>query len=246
MDGKIVYQVRVDSSHVPSDISAAGGQINSGTNLLVTLGKQASEKIGSALNTFFGSQNTVMSQMLSNLTGGFSKLSGSTSSAASSLSPLTAGIAELLGFDLNKLLNFFGKLPEAAAQTSAIVQAASGGGGGGGGGGGKNTNTVARYRSGSDYIEKDKYALLHKGEAVLTAAENETLRALGGVEGVSLMAAQKSTPLVMHNEQAAPAVQEMQPQNVNVTVELDGYQMAKVMATATNELNRQLNTRVVK
>lgn len=245
MDGKIVYQVRVDSTRVPEDLAAAGQQINNGTNALVTLGKSAAEKIGSALNVFFGAQNTAMSNMLSNLTGGFSQLSGSANSAAAALSPLTVTIGSLLGMDFGKLLSFFNQLPVAAAGAGAAVGVMSGvttllnartG----------KTTTPASYRSGSDYIEKDKYALLHKGEAVLTAAENETLRALGGVEGASLMAAQKSAPIMMTQEQAAPAMQEAAPQNVNVTVELDGYQMAKVMATATNELNRQLNTRVLK
>lgn len=245
MDGKIVYQVRVDSTRVPDDILAAGQQINSGTNTLVTLGKSAAEKIGNALNIFFGAQNTSMSNMLSNLTGGFSQLTGSANSAAAALSPLTVTIGSLLGMDFGKLLSFFNQLPVAAAGAGAAVSVMSGvttllnartG----------KTTTPARYRSGSDYIEKDKYALLHKGEAVLTAAENETLRAMGGVEGASLMAAQKSPTIVMPREQGVSKEPGAQPQNVNVTVELDGYQMAKVMATATNELNRQLNTRVLK
>ena len=245
MDGKIVYQVRVDSTRVPEDIATAGQQINSGTAALVSLGKQAAEKIGNALNVFFGAQNTSMSNMLSSLTGGFSQLTGSANSAAAALSPLTVTIGSLLGMDFGKLLSFFSQLPAAAAGAGAAVSVMSGvttllnartG----------KTTTPARYRSGSDYIEKDKYALLHKGEAVLTAAENETLRALGGVEGVSLMAAQKSPAIVMPQEQGVSKEPGAQPQNVNVTVELDGYQMAKVMATATNELSRQLNTRVLK
>lgn len=244
MDGKIVYQVRVDSAHVPQDLAAAGSQINSGTNILVAMGKSAAEKIGSALNTFFGAQGNSMMTMLSGLTGGFSQLTGSANGAASALSPLVAGIGSLLGLDLNRLLNFFAKLPVAAAGAGAalastgmesLVSKVSGSAAAG--------NTPARYRSGSDYIEKDKYALLHKGEAVLTAAENETLRAMGGIEGA---AAQKAAPVMLMQEQSAPALQQPQPQNVNVTVELDGYQMAKVMATATNELHRQLNTRVLK
>ena len=243
MDGKIVYQVRVDSSRVPSDLAAAGSQINSGTASLIALGQKASERIGSALNTFFGSQNNAMSQMLSNLSGGFSRLSGTAGSAAAAISPLTAGISTLLGMDLSRLNSFFDKLAAAAVGTSSATGISTGinaflslkNG---------TANTPARYRSGSEYIEKDKYALLHKGEAVLTAAENETLRAMGGVEGV--MSAQRSAPVVMTQEQAAPKTVQPQPQNVNVTVELDGYQMAKVMATATNELKRQLNTRIIK
>ena len=246
MDGKIVYQVRVDSSRVPEDLAAAGSQINSGTNTLVALGQKAAERIGNALSAFFGAQGSSMSSMLTRLTGGFSQLSASTGAAASSLSPLITGISSLLGLDLNRLLSFFTKLPTAAGTVGAalaatgmetLVSAARSA---------AQSKTLPRYRSGSEYIEKDKYALLHKGEAVLTAAENETLRAMGGIEGAALMAAQNSSPILMAKEQPAPAVQQPQPQNVNVTVELDGYQMARVMATATNELNRQLNTRVMK
>ena len=245
MDGKIVYQVRVDSSRIPSDLAAASSQISSGTSTLISLGQRAATSIGSALNAFFGAQNGAMTQMLSSLSSGFARLAGSTSGASSALSPLTTGIKNLLGLDLNKLLSFFdklttastnaGKVSSVASQLSALTAQRTG-----------TTSTLPKYRSGSDYIEKDKYAFLHKGEAVLTAAENETLSAMGGVEGAALMAAQKSTPLVLSQEQSQPVVQQPQPQNVHVTVELDGYRMAQVVATATNELNRQLNTRVIK
>ena len=244
MDGKIVYQVRVDSGRIPEDLAAAQSQINSGTNTLVTLGKAAAERIGNALGSFFSAQNTAMTSMLSRLSGGFSQLSGSAAGAAASLSPLTAGISSLLGLDLNRLLSFFSKLPAATASVGASLAASGASYLASALSSRAGSTTPARYRSGSDYIEKDKYALLHKGEAVLTAAENETLRAMGGIEGAALMAAQP--PVIMAQEQTAPALQQPQPQNVNVTVELDGYQMARVMATATNELNRQLNTRVIK
>lgn len=249
MDGQIVYQVRVDSSNVSSDLNTAAGMINSGTQTLITLGQQAAAKIGNALSSFFAAEGNTMNSMLSTLSGGFNMLSGSTASAAASLSPLTQGISYLLSLDLNKLLSFFTQMGSASAGKGAAKAVSSG------------LNTVASaqqriksqtlsgvptYRSGKDFIEKDKYAYLHKGEAVLTAAENQAYRSLGGIEGLSLLAegGGKAAP--------APAPQpqlkfpDPQPQNVNVTVELDGYQMAKVVATATNELNRQLNTRVVR
>lgn len=45
--------------------------------------------------------------------------------------------------------------------------------------------TLPRLRIGMDYVPSDDFpALLHKGEAVLTAKENARLRALGGLDGI--------------------------------------------------------------
>lgn len=45
--------------------------------------------------------------------------------------------------------------------------------------------TLPKLRVGMDYVPSDDFpALLHKGEAVLTAKENARLRALGGLEGI--------------------------------------------------------------
>lgn len=253
MDGQIVYQVRVDSSNVASDLEAAGSKINSGTSTLITIGQQAAQRIGSALTSFFGAQDSAMTQMLSSLTSGFTALSGSAGGAATALAPLTAGIRTLLALDLNKLLSFFSQVSSielgtaaansvAAGAVSVLSAAAAKKNSVTSSGGGK--TTVARYRKGAEYIERDKLAFLHRGEAVLTAAENESFRAMGGLEGVAMAAAGR--PAYAAQTAAVPAASSPQNQNVNVTVELDGYQMAKVMATATNDLNRQLNTRVIK
>lgn len=252
MDGQIVYQVRVDSSNVASDLEAAGSKINSGTSTLITIGQQAAQRIGSALTSFFGAQDSAMTQMLSSLTSGFTALSGSAGGAATALAPLTAGIRTLLALDLNKLLSFFSQVSSielgtaaansVAAGAASVLSAAAKKNSVTSSGGGK--TTVARYRKGAEYIERDKLAFLHRGEAVLTAAENESFRAMGGLEGVAMAAAGR--PAYAAQTAAVPAASSPQNQNVNVTVELDGYQMAKVMATATNDLNRQLNTRVIK
>ena len=252
MDGQIVYQVRVDSSNVASDLEAAGSKINSGTSTLITIGQQAAQRIGSALTSFFGAQDSAMTQMLSSLTSGFTALSGSAGGAATALAPLTAGIRTLLALDLNKLLSFFSQISSielgtaaansVAAGAASVLSAAAAKKNSVASGGGK--TTVARYRKGAEYIERDKLAFLHRGEAVLTAAENESFRAMGGLEGVAMAAAGR--PAYAAQTAAVPAASSPQNQNVNVTVELDGYQMAKVMATATNDLNRQLNTRVIK
>lgn len=103
-----------------------------------------------------------------------------------------------------------------------------------------------KLRSGKDYIPYDDYpALLHKGEAVLTASENEALRNLGGAEGIAGLAAAGQSAVTVENKvevsNPTPA-----PQNINLSVELDGYRVAKAVGRATDELSRQLNTRIIR
>lgn len=53
------------------------------------------------------------------------------------------------------------------------------------GGKGINLPTIPRLRVGMDYVPSDDFpALLHKGEAVLTAQENALYRSLGGFNGI--------------------------------------------------------------
>ena len=56
------------------------------------------------------------------------------------------------------------------------------------GGLGFSISKIPRLRIGMDYVPEDDFpALLHRGEAVLTAQENNKLRELGGVWGLHRM-----------------------------------------------------------
>lgn len=110
----------------------------------------------------------------------------------------------------------------------------------------KKVSKATKLRSGKEYVPYDGYpALLHKGEAVLTAGENEALRGIGGASGIAGLAAAKQQPVSVENKIEVNGGTPP-PQNINLSVELDGYQVAKAVGKATNELTRQLNARVIK
>lgn len=237
-DGQITYRVRVDSSRISGDLAAAEKEINSGTVRLISVGKAASKQIGSGLLTFFKSEGGGIEAMLSRVAKVLSSFGSTADTVTSSLLPLELQLKSLAEIDASKLETVLGKL---SAANKTAVSAGSG-----------NllkptvaTNTMMAYRSGADYIPRDQTALLHKGEAVLTAAENQTLRALGGVEGAAALAAAK-TPSVVVEQQPAQTPVQLPPQNVNVSVELDGYRLAKAVAASSNEMNRQFNTKLIK
>lgn len=204
--------------------------------------------------------------------GSMNALAGSIGAAGAKLAAMcalnTAGVTAMLD-KLNSLS--LGKIGAATSGIQALTAslyayvaataAANAAGLGTGGGGGSSVASSAAavvatasaaahratgLRSGSDYIPYDDYpALLHRGEAVLTSGENEVLKKMGGVNGINGISSVNRQPVTVENKvelnQAAAA-----PQSINLSVELDGYQVAKAVGKATGELSRQLNARVIK
>lgn len=236
-DGQIVYQVRVDSSQVPSDLGRTGEQIDAGALLIGEKMSALSFSLSNAISSVINPQTIGVSSFLGGISTVAGRINLSASLAAQAVGTLTENLAATCRVDTSKLGSVISKLKDLSSSGAGKVS-----------GGilerltGKST-TVSSYRSGSTYISKDKYAYLHKGEAVLTAAQNETLTRLGGIDAVSAMPREAGEPVVVQNNAPQAVVPE---QNINVTVELDGHRMARVIANATNDMNRQLNTRIVK
>lgn len=87
------------------------------------------------------------------------------------------------------------------------------------GGAGFNIPEIPKLRIGLDEVPFDDYpAMLHKKEAVLTAAEAEVWRGMGGVSGIKEM---------LFNATKPRAVSAQQPIEITTIVELDGREVAR-------------------
>jgi hypothetical protein len=102
--------------------------------------------------------------------------------------------------------------------------------------------TMAPMSSGSGFIPSDNFpALLHKGEAVLTAPQNIRLQAAGGIGALEKRAVNSAT---IENKINLPEnlVKQQEPV-INLHVDIGGTEIARVIADATNARNKQLGVR---
>lgn len=87
------------------------------------------------------------------------------------------------------------------------------------GGAGFNIPTIPKLRIGLDEVPMDDYpAILHKKEAVLTAAEADIWRGVGGVSGIKEM---------LYNATKPQKATSQQPIEITTVVELDGREVAR-------------------
>lgn len=236
-DGKIIYEVRVDGSNIAGDLAAAAQQVSSGASALVSVGERAAKNLANAMAKAFGNVSSGAGRTLGDLSAKFDAIGIKAADAAGLVSPLTQQLKAVAELDYSRLGSLLDSLKSSGAKTVSTVNAGTSKS--------LTTNTKNSYRSGNGYLQKDELAFLHKGEAVLTAAENQTLRALGGVEGAAAAAGAEKTAEVVQAAApvaaAAPAMQE-----INLTVELDGYKVAKAVTAANSEINRQLNAKLTR
>lgn len=104
--------------------------------------------------------------------------------------------------------------------------------------------TLPRLRVGMDYVPSDDFpALLHRGEAVLTAEENKKRKELGGYEGIEKMlsSAEENVSGMPSMDSALRTINvrvsgdTRQPLRVEVPVIMDGRETARAMADFMGE-----------
>lgn len=231
--------MRIGTSNISSDFSKAKLNLIARTNELELLGKAASVKIAKSLSAYSFTDIFTITAGYMGLKNEIKGLSAAAVIFSGALVPMITQMKRLASVDLSSLTEFL-RLVKSMGSKSSYLSASPLG------------NKVAgSFRSGKDYVPYDDFpALLHKGEAVLTAGENEVVRGMGGVTALSGMAREKT---IVNNKVELPdcfmktlaSISESR-QKVDVTVELDGYEMAKTVASATNELGRQYNAKMLR
>lgn len=104
--------------------------------------------------------------------------------------------------------------------------------------------TLPRLKVGMDYVPADDFpALLHRGEAVLTAKENRKLKSFGGIEGIEKMLSdiEKEAPDNLRTfETAAQYISPKQsgndrPIHIEIPLNVDGREVARASADYMGE-----------
>lgn len=104
--------------------------------------------------------------------------------------------------------------------------------------------TLPRLKVGMDYVPSDDFpALLHRGEAVLTATENKKLRGFGGIDGIEKMLSdiEKEAPDNLRTfETAAQYISPKQsgndrPIHIEIPLNVDGREVARASADYMGE-----------
>jgi hypothetical protein len=229
-DGSIVYEVRVDSSNINPDLSRAGGLLEKGSQEITRLAANTALNFGKILGDVFGNTATQAEVAVSRLGASFNTLKDLAAPLLNALAPVTRELAEIAKISLPSLGEVTGK---AAPVTTGGADSAGASSKGTGGIGGYLSQFMPSFATGTSYIPYDDFpALLHKGEAVLTASENAALKAAGGVGALGATPVQVFNPNSFKENDYG-----MRP--VEVTLKIGDYEFTQVIADTMNNLYRQ-------
>ncbi|MCL2698546.1 MAG: hypothetical protein FWE74_10770 [Oscillospiraceae bacterium] len=226
-DGSIVYEVRVDSSNIDADLTRAGSLLERGTQEINRLATNTAQVFGRMLGEVFGGSAAHAEQAVSKLGSSLDKLKNTAAPLLNALTPISR--------ELEKI----SKLSAGTASEGSTAKIGSAKAN-------NDTKSVAHtltkmgfpsFSVGTSYIPYDDFpALLHKGEAVLTASENAALKAAGGIGAVH-GAQGDSQPVIMQNN--ANNFADFNNKPVEVTLKIGEYEFTQIIADTMNNLYRQ-------
>jgi hypothetical protein len=224
-DGSIVYEVRISSDNVNSDLERAGSLLERGTRTITQLAANTAQTFGAMLSDIFGSSINLAENSISRLGTGFDTLKSKAPSLLSALKPISTELEKISKLSLQSVGEAAGKTAATVTNNTTNVTNST-----------KSTNktgSVPKLATGASYIPYDDFpALLHKGEAVLTASENAALRAAGGVNALH-----ESAPAIAQSGEAFTSDINRRP--VEVTLKIGEYEFTQIIADTMNNLYRQ-------
>jgi hypothetical protein len=214
-DGRIVYEVRVDSNSIDSDLSRAGSILDKGNRELTRLAMNNAQNFGKIFGDVFnvfgrGALNALTP--VANLLGGLSKIN-------------LSNISSVVGKSVSGVTQ---NTPAPAASSGAVL--------------GASRSALPSFAVGTDFIPYDDFpALLHKGEAVLTASENAALKAAGGIGAM-----REAQPVIIKNENDGMSADGFGRRPVEVMLKIGDYEFTQIIANTMNDLYRQWGTNPLK
>ncbi|MCL2077395.1 MAG: hypothetical protein FWH08_03200 [Oscillospiraceae bacterium] len=226
-DGSIVYEVRVDSSNVDGDLARAGGLLEKGTKEIHQLAAGVSLNFGKMLGDVFGKSADYAEGAVSRLGAGFEKLKNAAAPLLNALAPVSRELLNISNLNLPNLGEVTGKAAPASTPKSTETPA--------------KTSILSRllpsFAVGTEYIPYDDFpALLHKGEAVLTASENAAFQAAGGAAALNKGAVQSEA---FKNDMNRADLNEFDRRPVEVTLRIGDHEFTQIIADTMNNLYRQ-------
>ena len=161
--------------------------------------------------------------MLGNIFNDFGK------GALVSLNPVLDALTGMSKINLSNIGAVTGKIP--AASSSANTNTANSNIGNA-----VLSRVLPSFAVGTSYIPYDDFpALLHKGEAVLTATENAALKAAGGIGALHDMSQSPGLP----SSAGSSADSDFGKRPVEVTLKIGDYEFTQIIADTMNDLYRQ-------
>lgn len=235
-DGKITYEVRVGSSHIASDIMKSKARLSMGANQLVLISKTSAKRIGAAFSSGFSSNVLLASSVFGKLGTNIAKANTAAMPLRNTVNQLSQQLKKLTSIDYSNATAFFNALKSVNGVNVSVSSGIT------------TRKAMGSFRSGTDYVPYDNFpAILHKGEAVLTSAENSARAKATGTH----MLSDNASKVVVENKVELPqsfyaAVSSLAQagKNVNLSVELNGREVARAVADASNELTRQYNKKI--
>jgi len=221
-DGSIVYEVRVDSGNINSDLSRVGALFEKGTQEINRLAANTAQSFGKMLGDIFGTSVTQAESAVTRLGASFNNLKNLAAPLLNALLPVSKELEKIGKLSLDEVGAVTGKTSSADLKNTKESNAGKMG-----------STSLPSFSVGTSYIPYDDFpALLHKGEAVLTASENVALKAAGGIGGV-----REASPVIMQNNADISSDIGIRP--VEVTLKIGDYEFTQIIADTMNNLYRQ-------
>ncbi|MCL2107764.1 MAG: hypothetical protein FWH20_00265 [Oscillospiraceae bacterium] len=235
-DGSIVYEVRVDSSNVEDDVLRAGLLLEKGSANIKNLASSTAQTFGQMLSEIFAGSVTQAENALTRLGAAFVNLKNFAAPLLSVLTPITQELTKISSAGGANLGELLGKASSSSAKSAAASVSNSNGANP------FSFGDIPSFASGTNYIPYDDFpALLHKGEAVLTASENAALKNAGGINSIGAI-----QPIIVKNDENSAGGDDFAQRPVEVSLRIGEYEFTQIIAETMNNLHRQWGARPLK